>query len=51
MTKKGIKEGQILDSLMVTPSCGLGTMDIEEADRVLDLNIAVSNRLKEIYGR
>ncbi|MBL7069039.1 MAG: hypothetical protein ISS34_04205 [Candidatus Omnitrophica bacterium] len=51
LTKKGIKEGQILDSLMVTPSCGLGTMDIEEADRVLDLNIAVSNRLKEIYGR
>jgi len=50
LTKKGITEELILDSLMVTPSCGCGTMSVEDANRVLDINIALSDRLREIYG-
>lgn len=47
---KGIEKKAILDSLMITPSCGCGTMNRDDAERVLDLNLKVSNRLREIYG-
>lgn len=48
---KGIDKDTILDSVMITPSCGCGTMDVEDAEKVLELNLRVSNRLKREYGR
>jgi len=51
LAKKGIKEEALLDSFMLTPSCGCGTLGEEETCRVLDLNIKLSYKLKEIYGR
>ncbi len=48
---KGIDREKILDSIMVTPSCGCGTLKPEDAGRVLDLNLKMSRKLKDIYGQ
>ncbi|MFH1753110.1 MAG: hypothetical protein ABH875_02910 [Candidatus Omnitrophota bacterium] len=48
---KGITKEAVLDSIMLTPSCGCGTLPQGHAEKVLDLNIRLSHRLKEIYGR
>ena len=51
LSEKGIEEARLLDSLMVTPSCGCGSMGTAEAEKVLDMNIKVSEALRKIYGR
>ncbi|NQT05954.1 MAG: hypothetical protein HQ575_00260 [Candidatus Omnitrophica bacterium] len=48
---KGIDKDLILDSLMVTPSCGCGTMSEKNTEKVLDLNVGVSDRLRAKYGK
>jgi hypothetical protein len=48
---KGINKDLILDSLMLTPSCGCGALGHDDASRVLDLNARLSYKLKETYGR
>lgn len=48
---KGIDKEAIVGSSIITPSCGCGTMNRKDADRVLDVNVKLSQRLKEIYGR
>jgi methionine synthase II (cobalamin-independent) len=47
---KGIEGSVILDSLLVSPSCGCGTLGVEDAVKALELNVRVSRRLKERYG-
>ncbi len=46
---KGISKDKLLDSLMVTPSCGTGTMEVKAAERVLSMTAAVSEELKKKY--
>ncbi len=51
MEDKGIRRNLILDSLMITPSCGCGTLDEEKTDRVLQLNAKLPERLRKVYGK
>jgi len=51
MIDKGIDESLILDSLMITPSCGCGTMSEDNADKTLGLNLRLSDSLRKVYGR
>lgn len=51
LSDKGIAKDDILESLMITPSCGCGTMNVEDADRVLNLDIKISDRLRKLYGK
>ena len=51
LADKGIEKDMITDSSIITPSCGCGTMSEADAERVLDLNIEVADRLRGIYGR
>ena len=37
LVKKGIEEKLLLDSLMISPSCGLGTFDPPKAEQILKL--------------
>ena len=50
LVDKKISRDKLLGSTLVTPSCGCGTMDAEDADRVLSLTREVSNSLKKKYG-
>lgn len=51
LAAKGVDEKLVLDSLVVTPSCGCGTMEAEDADRALSLNVEVSRRMRKDHGR
>ena len=48
---KGVQKNAILESAIITPSCGCGTLSTKDAEHVLKLNIGLSKKLKEIYGR
>lgn len=50
LESKGIEKKLILDSIVVTPSCGCGTMTEGEANNILTMNAEVSGRLREAYG-
>ncbi len=47
---KGISREELLGGCLVTPSCGLGAVSPQAAERALELTAAVSNRLREQYG-
>lgn len=47
LVKKGLDEKLILKHLMVSPSCGLGTLEIEKSTKIFQLLSEVS---KEIFG-
>lgn len=51
LEEKGIDRTMIMDSLMVTPSCGCGTMDKKDAELVLELNVRLSDRMRSEYGK
>jgi len=51
LADKGIEKEALLDSLMVTPSCGCGTMDTEMAEKVFELNASMPVKLREKYGK
>ncbi len=44
--KKGISSDLILESIIITPACGLGPMDQNDARRVLELTSALVKRIK-----
>jgi methionine synthase II (cobalamin-independent) len=44
--KKGIGSALILDSIIITPACGLGPMPQENARKVLELTGALAKRIK-----
>jgi methionine synthase II (cobalamin-independent) len=44
--KKGISSDLILESIIITPACGLGPMNQKDARRVLELTSALSKRTK-----
>jgi hypothetical protein len=48
---KGIEKRAILDSMVLTPSCGCGTLDESDADRILSLNAKLPDKLRSFYGK
>lgn len=47
---KGIEKQLIIEQAIVTPSCGTGTMEPADADRVFELTSALSKAMREQYG-
>lgn len=47
LTKKGIDEKLIIDNSLVTPSCGAGALNIELAQKAMDLVSELSQELKK----
>ena len=50
MEEKGISRQMAASRSLITPQCGLGLVDPENVDKVLDLLKGVSEALKERYG-
>ena len=50
LASKGISKQLIIDQSLITPSCGTGSMDRADAERVFELLGALSARMKEKYG-
>ncbi|MEI6131404.1 MAG: hypothetical protein WCQ41_01090 [Bacillota bacterium] len=46
----GIDKQTIVEQALITPSCGTGSLDVEEAEMVFDLLGKLSARMKEKYG-
>jgi methionine synthase II (cobalamin-independent) len=47
LIKKGLDRDMVLDNLLVSPSCGLGTLDVDKAEQILDLLKQLSLRLRK----
>lgn len=50
LASKGIDKQMIIEQAMITPSCGTGSLPIEEAEMVFSLLSALSKRMKEKYN-
>ena len=50
VAKSGISRQQILEQAMITPSCGTGSMAVEDAEKVFTLLGELSKALKAKYG-
>jgi len=48
--KTGLDRRVILDQSVITPSCGTGSMEVPDAERVFELNGKLSEGLKGKYG-
>ena len=46
----GLSKETIAEQALITPSCGTGSLSVEEADKVFDLVKKVSSAMKEKYG-
>ena len=46
----GIDKQTILEQSLITPSCGTGSLEPEQAERVFELLAALSKRMQEKYG-
>jgi methionine synthase II (cobalamin-independent) len=49
LVDRGVSEEKLLEQGLVTPSCGVGTMEIESAERALDLTAAVAKEMQRRY--
>ena len=47
LTKKGLDQALLLENLLVSPSCGLGTLDIEKSAKIFKLLSEVSSYLRK----
>lgn len=50
LLKKGIDKSLIIENSLVSPSCGAGSLSIEQAEKAMNLTHELSLRLKEKYG-
>lgn len=50
IAKTGISRQQIVEQALVTPSCGTGSMLVEDAEKVFSLLGQLSKALKVKYG-
>ncbi|MBD3242757.1 MAG: hypothetical protein GF331_19350 [Chitinivibrionales bacterium] len=50
LAQKGIERKLITEQALVTPSCGTGSMEPADAERVFALTRALSERMRERYG-
>ncbi|MFH1847858.1 MAG: hypothetical protein ABH825_01420 [Candidatus Omnitrophota bacterium] len=48
LKQKGFTRGDIMDSMIITPSCGCGTLSEDTAEAVFSKTVEISNRLKEV---
>jgi methionine synthase II (cobalamin-independent) len=49
LEKKGCDRQALLDQALITPSCGMGALSVEFAERVAELTRDVSARLQAVY--
>ncbi|MCK5560847.1 MAG: methionine synthase [Thermoplasmata archaeon] len=49
LVEKGMKFGDILHQSLITPSCGLGTLELEDAEKAISLTNEVSAIMREKY--
>ena len=49
LVNKGIERTLLIENSLITPSCGTGTMPLEEAEKVMMLTHDLSMRIKEKY--
>ncbi|MBF0360670.1 MAG: hypothetical protein HQK49_06650 [Oligoflexia bacterium] len=49
LSSKGIDEKQIAEQALITPSCGTGSMDLEDARRVFETTAELSRFMKHKY--
>ena len=49
LIKKGLDKDLLLKNLLLSPSCGLGTLDCETADRIFSFLFEVSSRIKDSF--
>jgi len=49
LVKKGIKKQDLLEAMIITPSCGLGLVDEQLSDAVIERTVNFSGALKERY--
>jgi hypothetical protein len=50
LAAKGLDKGLIARQAVVTPSCGTGSLEVADAERVFGLTLEVSRALKAKYG-
>jgi len=51
LDSKGVERERILENLLITPSCGTGTLPVEVAEKVVKLTRGVSDSIKASYFR
>jgi len=49
-TTGGVDKSQIVDQAILTPSCGTGSLEAEDAERVFTLLKELTARMKSKYG-
>jgi hypothetical protein len=50
LASKGIDKQLIIEQAIVTPSCGTGSMDPGDAEKVFEMTRTLSNAMREKYG-
>lgn len=50
LERKGIDADLLIRRSMITPQCGLGGVEVEESEAMLDLLVALSDRVRGEYG-
>ncbi len=50
LASKGIDKQKIVEQAVITPSCGTGSMDPADAEKVFEMLQALSKRMQEKYG-
>ncbi len=51
LQEKGIERGDVTGSMILTPSCGCGTLSEDEADKILALNAGLADTVRRLYGK
>jgi len=51
LVSKGVSRERILENLLITPSCGTGTLPVEVAEKVVKLTRGVSEGIRDRYFR
>ena len=50
MSKKGIDKNRLIQQSIISPSCGAGGLELEQAEYAMNLTNEISKKLKEKYG-
>jgi len=50
LARRGIDKQLIIEQAIITPSCGTGSMDVNDAEKVFELTNLLSKRMKEKYN-
>jgi hypothetical protein len=50
LASKGIDKNLIISQAIITPSCGTGSLEVADAEKVFKLTKELAKRMKEKYG-